>query len=113
MTGSDGPSILEGVAKPTRDYWEIAVARLKEGTTEELIKTHCQAKGIETREVKIIPSKIKGTVTAKVRVALNHKDLALNGESWPTHLRVSSWTNKSKAFKQNGNRTQAETQNGS
>ena len=101
VTGSGEASVLEGVAKPKRDYWEIAVTRLKEGTTVETIKTHCQNKGFQATEVFVFPSKIKGTVTAKVRVSLEHKELALSGISWPNHIRVSSWTNKSKSVKQN------------
>ena len=101
VTGSGEASVLEGVAKPKRDYWEIAVTRLKEGTTVDSVKTHCQNKGFAAKEVFVFPSKIKGTVTAKIRVSLEHKVLALSGVSWPSHIRVSSWTNKSKASKQN------------
>ena len=115
MTGSGEASVLEGVAKPKRDYWEIGVTRLKEGTTVESVKTHCQNKGFEAKEVFVFPSKIKGTVTAKIRVSLDHKELALSGTSWPSHIRVSSWTNKSKAFKRNDDakRDEAVQKNGS
>ena len=65
------------------------------------MKTHLHGKGIEVREVFVFPSKIKGTVAAKVRVNLEHKDRALAADTWPPHLRISSWTNKSKAERKN------------
>ena len=114
VTGSGEPSVLEGVAKPKRDFWEIAVSRLREGTTEDKVKTHLERQGITVREAFVFPSKIKGTVAAKVRVALEHKDRALDAGSWPPHLRISSWTNKSKAARRNDAavRNQAESRDG-
>ena len=97
VIGSGEPSVLEGVAKPKRDHWDIAVLRLKLGTSDLQIKSHLQAKGIEVKEVYIIPSKIKGTVSAKVRVALEHKNRALDAAIWPTHTSISSWITKSKS----------------
>ena len=101
VTGTGEASVLEGVERPKRDFWEIAVSRLKEGTTEDKVKTHLQGKGIEVREVFVFPSKIKGTVAAKVRVELAHKDRALDAGSWPPHLRISSWAYKPKAARKN------------
>lgn len=84
--------MLEGVAKPKRDFWEVAVSRLKEGTTSssEQIISHLQGKGIVAREVLVSPSKIKGTACAKVKVDIGQKDEALNGKTWPSHIRISS-----------------------
>ena len=93
--------MLEGVAKAKRDFWEIAVSRLKEGTTEDKIKTHLHGKGIEVKEIFVFPSKIKGTVSAKVRVLLEHKERALDASTWPPHLRISSWMNKSRTVRKN------------
>ena len=101
VTGSGESSTLEGVAKLKRDFWEIAVSRLKEGTTEDKLKTHLHGKGIEVREAFVFPSKIKGAVAAKVRVALEYKERAFDAANWPPHIRVLSWTNRSKAEKRN------------
>ena len=89
---------------------EVAVLRLKEGsTTPDKVKFYLQSKNIEVKEVFVFPSKIKGTVSAKVRVALEHKDRALDPAIWPQHLRISSWINQSKATRKNdaGNRPTA------
>ena len=101
VTGSGETSVLEGVAKQKQDFWEVAVSRLKEGTTPEQIKTHLQSKSITAREVSVFPSKIKGTVCAKVRVDISQKDEALDCKSWPAHIRVSSWLYKPKYLKKN------------
>ena len=74
---------------------------MKLGTSEDKLKFHLQSKNIEVRQVFVFPSKIKGTVSAKVRVALEHKERALDASNWPQHIRISSWTNKSKALKKN------------
>ena len=110
VTGSGESSVLEGVAKSRRDYWELSVSRLRIGTSIDQLKSHLQGKNIEVKEVFVFASKIKGTVSAKVRVALEHKDRALDASVWPAHVRVSSWTNKSRAAKQNdaAKRPQAE-----
>ena len=101
VTGSGEASVLEGVAKKKRDFWEIAVSRLKEGTTEDKVKTHLHGKGIEVTEIFVFPSKIKGTVAAKVRVPLEQKKRALDAGNWHPHLRISSWINKPKAIRKN------------
>ena len=101
MTGTGEPSTLEGVAKPVRDFWELSLSRCKEGTSSDRIKAHLQSKNIEVKDVFVFPSKIKGTISAKVRVALEHKERALDASNWPPHLRISSWTYKSKAAKNN------------
>ena len=76
----------------------MCCSRLKEdGTSIDKVKSYLQGKGIEVKEVFLIPSKFKGTVSAKVRVALEHKDRALDANTWPPHVRISSWINKSKA----------------
>ena len=101
MSGSGEASILEGVAKQKRDHWDIAILRLKTGTSQDLVRTHLLSKAIEVKEVFIIPSKIKGTVSAKVRVALEDKDRALDPANWPPHTCISSWINKSKNARKN------------
>lgn len=99
VSGSGVASVLEGVPKAKRDYWDISISRLKEGATEEKVKTHLQSQGIEVKEVFVFPSKIKGTVAAKVRVAIEHKDRILNGDLWPNGLQISSWMYKPKSIR--------------
>ena len=101
MTGSGDSSVLEGVAKTKRDFWELSLSRIKEGTSSDRIRTHLHSKGIEVKEVFVFRSKIKGTASAKVRVALEHKERALDPSNWPPHLRISSWTNKAKTARKN------------
>ena len=103
VTGSGEASVLEGVAieKPRKDYWEIGVSRLKADCTQDLLKSHLHGKNIEVKEVFVFPSKIKGTVSAKIRVALEHKERALDAASWPPLVRISSWINKPKSAKRN------------
>ena len=109
VTGSGESSVLEGVAKTKKDYWEIGISRLKLGTSSDLVKAHLQGKNIEVKEVFVFPSKIKGTVSAKVRVALEHRARALDATVWPEHVRVSSWTNKSKEQRQDDARKRHQT----
>ena len=100
LTGTGAPSTLEGVAPPKkRDYWDISVSRLVEGTTSDKVKTYLQGKGIEVREAFVFPSKIKGTVAGRVRVDLNHKTKVLDASIWPQHIRVQSWIQKKKGDK--------------
>ena len=110
MTGTGESSVLEGVPKQKNDWWDVAVLRLKEGSTSpDKVKSYLQSKNIEVKEVFVFPSKIKGTVSAKVRVALEHKDRALDPAIWPQHLRISSWIKQSKSTRKNdaGNRPPA------
>ena len=112
VVGTAETTTLEGVPVAKRDFWDIAVSRLKAETTVDNVKAHLASKDIQCKEVFVFPSKIKGTVAAKVRVALDHKDLALASGTWPTGVRVSSWLNKSKSERKNDlARKNAERQN--
>ena len=102
VIGTGATSSLEGVAPPKkRDYWEISVSRLAEGTTSDKLKTYLHGKGIEVRETFVFPSKIKGTVAARVRVVLEQKARALDPSNWPPHIRVQSWIQKRRTEKKN------------
>ena len=81
-----------------RDYWDIALQRLNANTTTEAnVKSHLLSKQVEVREVHLYPSKRKGCVTARVRVALKDKALALDSCSFGPFIQVSSWTLKTKS----------------
>ena len=109
MVGSGQSSVLESVQKPKRDFWEVAVSRLKDDTTVERIKSHCHGKGIEVKDIFLIPSKNKGTISAKVRVDLAHKDRALDANNWPSGLRISSWLYKPKKGRNGANQGEVTT----
>ena len=96
--GTGAATGLEGVAPVKRDYWDIALQRLNANTTSEsTVKSHLEDKNIEVKEVHLYPSKRKGSVTARVRVALNDKESALNPSNFGPFIQVSSWTIKSKS----------------
>ena len=92
---------LEGVPPVIRDFWDISVSRLKDNATTDKVKSHLHKHGIEVREVFILSSKIRGTKSAKVRVAREHKDRVKAPEIWPQYCRVADWVN----FKKKVSRT--------
>ena len=92
--------ILEGVAPIVKDHFEVFVSRLKETTTSDLVKRHLHEQGIEVKDVFILNSKRQGTKSAKIRVALEHKERVKNGNIWPLHCRVQDWTPKPKSARQ-------------
>ena len=97
VVGNCAATTLEGVAPIKRDFWEVSVSRLKEDTSQEKLKTHIQSQGIEVRDVFVFPSKIKGTVSAKVRVDLAHRDRVKEQSIWPNHVRVQDWIYRPKS----------------
>ena len=93
-----GDDDLEGVAPIAKTYTEISVSRLKDSVTSDKVKVHLHKHGIEVRDVFILSSKINGTKSAKVRVAIEHKERAKSPDIWPEHCRVADWVN----FKKKG-----------
>ena len=69
-----------GVASFVRDFWDLSVSRLNPSATSDKIKLYLQDRQIEVKEVFVFDSKIPGTKSAKVRVAVEHKDKAKKGE---------------------------------
>ena len=39
----------------------------------------------------LLPSRIRGTRSARVRVPLEFKNIVLESNFWPEHIRVRSW----------------------
>ena len=100
--GTGAATGLEGVPSVKRDHWDIALQRLNASTTTELnVKSHLEERNIEVKEVHLFPSKRKGSVTARVRVALKDKQSALNPSNFGPFIQVSSWTIKSKSARKN------------
>jgi hypothetical protein len=95
VSGKGENCLLQGVEKPKRDYWEISVTRLSESTTTaDKIKTCLQGNGVEVHDVYVFNSRIKGCKSAKVRVALQHKDKVKDEQIWPMFTRVQDWIYK-------------------
>ena len=103
ITGSNESTGLKGVAKQTRDYWQFSVNRLDESTTEEAVRRHLHQQGIEVKEIWMLKSQIKGTRTAKIRVAREHKERATSGKIWPLHCQVRDWDFSQSKKKRDGN----------
>ena len=97
-TGTAPSTVLQGVA-PTRDFWQLFVSNLKSDSTSEQVKVHLHRSGIEVKDVFIIKSKNGKTVSAKVRVALEHKERAKAEQVWPKFVKVSDWIFKPKVAK--------------
>ena len=99
-----GDDDLEGVAPIVKNWVEISVSRLSVSTTSDKVKSHLHKHGIEVRDVFILSSKISGTKSAKVRVAIEHKERVKSPDIWPQHCRIADWINfKKKAKPVNNN----------
>ena len=88
---------LEGVPPVTRDFWDLSVSRLKETATADKVKSHLHKYGIEVKDVFILSSKIRGTKSAKVRVAREHRDRAKSPDIWPQHCKIADWVHFKKS----------------
>ena len=92
VKGTNSESGLKGVPPPARsNHWIFGVTRLAESTTIDLVKRHLQQSGIEVQDVWILNSKVKGTKTAKVRVAIEHRERAKSPALWPVYSQVRDW----------------------
>ena len=96
VIGQSDSQDLKGVAPFKKDHWDISISRLQEDSTSDKVKTFLQSKGIEVRDAFVFSSKIKGTKSARVRIAIEHKEKCKNAEIWPMHCRVSDWVFKKK-----------------
>jgi hypothetical protein len=95
VEGKGVTSILKGVPPPAKDFWDISVFRLSEAATEDKVKTFLQGHGVEVREVFVFASKVKGTKSSKVRVALVRKVRAMDENIWPSQ--IQDWIRKPKS----------------
>ena len=82
-------SELKGV--PPRNFWQFSVTRLDEKTTDDAVRRVLHLAGVEVREIWMLNSKIKGTRTAKIRVAREHREKAKNQSIWPLHCQIRDW----------------------
>ena len=70
-------SSLVGVERRRRDTWDIYVGNLKEDVTELRIVEYLKDKGVEGKMCFLLPSRIQGTRSARVRVPLEFKNIVL------------------------------------
>ena len=64
---------------------------MEENTTDDEVRRHLQKEGIEVRDVWMLRSNIKGTKTAKIKVARAHRQRAQAASLWPEHSRIRDW----------------------
>ena len=97
VVGKKQGGILEGVAPFVKNHWIVFVSCLSESTTDEKVLRHLQDNGIEVKDVFLLNSKRKGTKSAKVRVAIEHRDRVKDENIWPLHCRVQDWIMQKKS----------------
>ena len=98
--GKEKSSSLEGVAPVVKNHWDLSVSRLSTTASPDKVKQYLQERGIDVKEVWVFDSKIQGTKSAKVRIALEHREKAKDGKLWPEHTRVENWLYKPKSERQ-------------
>ena len=91
LLGTNIDGGLKGVLIPSRDYWQFSVTRLEEQTTDDAVRRHLHSAGIEVKDIWMLGSKLKGTRTAKIRVAKEHKERAKDPSLWPVHCQIRDW----------------------
>ena len=87
---------LEGVAPRVKDFWDLFLCNLSDKATDFQIKSHLQGHAVEVKDVWMLNSKKKGTKSAKVRIAIEHKNKAKEANVWSKHIHVKDWIRKPK-----------------
>ena len=91
VKGTNQSGGLKGIAPLPRDYHQFSVTRLDDKTSSDDVTRHLQKEGIQVNDVWMLQSKIKGSKTAKIRVAREHRDRAKCPSLWPLNCRVMDW----------------------
>jgi hypothetical protein len=102
IVGKGESSILKGVKpdpKLPKDYWDLSVTHLALETTGDQVREALEAQLIKVKDVSVFGSKIKGCMSAKVRIALEDVAKAKSEENWPQFVRVHDWVYKPKEKK--------------
>ena len=82
---------LEGVAPRVKDFLDLFVSNLSKKVTDFQLKSYLQGHAIEVKDVWLLNSKKKGTKSAKVRIAIEHRIKAKEPEIWPKYTGVQDW----------------------
>ena len=64
---------------------------MKKDVTELRIVEYLKDKGVEGKMFFLLPSRIRGTRSARVRVPLEFKNIVLESNFWSEQVRVRSW----------------------
>ena len=91
VIGTNETSGLKGVPPRSKSHWTFSVTRLDDHTTIDLVRRHLHQSGIEVIDVWLLNSQVKGTKTAKIKVAKEHRERAKNASIWPLHCRIKDW----------------------
>ena len=91
--GRKRESGLKAVPPESKSYGLFAIYRLEASTSADAVRHHLHQQGIEVGDVWMLGSSIKGTKTAKVRVAKAHEQRAKDPSIWPLHCRIRDWDN--------------------
>ena len=94
IVGNREDGQLEGVAPRVKDFFDLFVSNLSETTTDFQLKTCLQGHAIEVKDVWLLNSKKKGTKSAKVRIAIEHRNKAKDAGIWSKHIHVKDWVRK-------------------
>ena len=85
---------LMGVERKARDTWDVYVGNLVDSVTETHVVEYTKRNGVEVRSCYMLKSKIYGTNSARIKVAIQDKDKILDSRFWPENVRVRSWVFK-------------------
>lgn len=81
---------LRGV-ETRKPHWDIYVGNLEEDITKETIQEYLLEGGVTALQVFMLKSKVRNTVSARIRVCLEDRDKVLKAEFWPMFVKVRSW----------------------
>ena len=91
--GTNQDAGLKAVPPVSKLFSQFAIYRLEENTSADAVRRHLHKEGIEVVDIWMLGSTIKGTKTAKFRVAKAHEGRAKNPSIWPLHCRIRDWDN--------------------
>ena len=94
VVGNREDGELLGVAPRVKDFFDLFVSNLTETITDFQLKTYLQGHAIEVKDVWLLNSKKKGTKSAKVRIAIEHRNKAKDAGIWPKHIHIKDWVRK-------------------
>ena len=94
VVGNREDGELLGVAPRVKDFFDLFVSNLTETITDFQLKTYLQGHAVEVKDVWLLNSKKKGTKSAKVRIAIEHRNKAKDAGIWPKHIHIKDWVRK-------------------
>ena len=86
----------------------VYVGNLVDSVTETHVVEYTKRNGVEVRSCYMLKSKIYGTNSARIKVAIQDKDKILDSSFWPENVRVRSWVFKPRWARQGSELSQDE-----